>query len=103
MDREGGVVMDVQLGREYADREVEKAKKMVKSYQDRAERYQGQAGECAAEGDFARAAHYLKLATGAGNDMHYWLGHMNAFQGIAAQLGFMEIVEEELEREGSCP
>lgn len=91
------------MDREYADREVEKAKKMVTQYKEKATQYQDLASGAAIAKDFVMAHRYNQLSTGATNSMHYWLGHMNAFQGLAAQLGFMEIVEEELEEEGSCP
>lgn len=37
------------------------------------------------------------------NDFFYWIGHANAYRGIAAQIDFMTVVEDEMEAEGSCP
>lgn len=37
------------------------------------------------------------------NDYFYWIGHSNAYRGIALQIDFMETVEEEMDAEGGCP
>ena len=95
-------MVDVGWGREWAEKEVSKGKGLVKRYQELTDRYMKKAGEAAEMRDFALAQRLNLMADNATNTMHYWLGHMNAFIGIVAQLGMQEIVEEELDEEGSC-
>lgn len=37
------------------------------------------------------------------NDFFYWIGHSNAYRGIALQVDFMETVEMDEDEEPSCP
>lgn len=37
------------------------------------------------------------------NDYFYWIGHANAYRGIALQLDFMETVEMDEDEEAKCP
>lgn len=42
-------------------------------------------------------------AQGKLNDFFYWIGHANAYRGIALQIDFMETVEMDEDEEPSCP
>ena len=37
------------------------------------------------------------------NDFFYWIGHANAYRGIALQLDFMETAEMDEDEEFTCP
>ena len=37
------------------------------------------------------------------NDFFYWIGHANAYRGIALQVDFMETVEVDEDEEARCP
>ena len=43
------------------------------------------------------------LAASALNDFFYWIGHSNAYRGIALQVDFMETVEADEDAESRCP
>lgn len=101
-ERVGKVAVDAGWGREWAEKEVSKGQALARRYQEMTWKYVDQAGQAAEQRDFAAAAKLDRLAREARDSMHYWLGHMNAFQGISAQFGVMEIVETELDEEGSC-
>ena len=43
------------------------------------------------------------MAASALNDFFYWIGHANAYRGIALQLDFMETTEMDEDEEFTCP
>ena len=57
----------------------------------------------AEDGDFAGAHNFAKKAEAKLNDFFYWIGHANAYRGIALQVDFMETVEADEDSEFTCP
>ena len=79
-----------------ADRSAERAKKLHLEYQ----RLDDLAHKAQNEED---TQNFTKLAASTLNDFFYWIGHSNAYRGIALQVDFMETVEAEEDAEPSCP
>lgn len=78
-----------------ADSAAERAKKLHLEYQELDDlSYAVSEGE--REAVKAKAASKL-------NDFFYWIGHANAYRGIALQVDFMETVEEDEDEEARCP
>lgn len=81
-------------------RMAEKAERMARKAQGNAEVFRCRASECVDPGEAEKmrgvAAQYLC-------DYFYWMGHRNAYKGIAAGLALRGVVEEEIDEEGSCP
>ena len=69
----------------------------------KAEEYGITAGHWAEQSDFVLARQYRKMAAGYLNDYFYWIGHHNAYKGIAAGLALREVVEQEIDETPSCP
>lgn len=53
--------------------------------------------------NYASAEYWRGVTANHLNDVFYWLGHVNAYRGIAAGLELREIVEEETDETPSCP
>ena len=82
-----------------ADSAAERAKAFHKEYQE----YDDLANKAEAFRDDTLVRHFRGMANSFLNDFFYWIGHANAYRGIALQVDFMETVEEEMDAEGSCP
>ena len=57
----------------------------------------------AADTDFAGAHRFQKGAQSTLNDFFYWSGKATSYRGIIAMAELQQIVEDELDSEGSCP
>lgn len=81
-------------------RMAEKAERMAREAQGNAEVFRCRASECVDPGEAEKmrgvAAQYM-------NDYFYWIGHHNAYKGIAAGLALREVVEQEIEDTPTCP
>lgn len=53
--------------------------------------------------NYASAEYWRGVAEDHSRWVSYWLGHVNAYKGIAAGLELREIVEEETDAEPTCP
>ncbi len=82
-----------------ADSSQERAKNLHLEYQE----LDDKADDAEQAGKVDDARYFHKLAAGKLNDYFYWIGHANAYRGIALQVDFMETQEEDMDAEPSCP
>ena len=82
-----------------ADSAAERAKKLHLEYQ----KYISRADKAIASCDWVEEARCKEIAASKLNDFFYWIGHSNAYRGIALQVDFMETVEVDEDEEASCP
>ena len=54
-------------------------------------------------GDISQAILQTKKAASLLNDFFYWSGKATSYRGIIAMAELQQIVEDELDAEGSCP
>lgn len=84
-------------------RMAEKAEENAHIALGHSEAFRKRASEHAVAGDHGAAEKMRGVAAQYLCDYFYWMGHRNAYKGIAAGLALRGVVEEEIDEEGSCP
>ena len=79
-----------------AESSQERARKLHKEYQELDDKAN-------ASDDYFESRVLAVKAAGKLNDFFYWIGHANAYRGIALQVDFMETQEMDEDAEPSCP
>lgn len=82
-----------------ADSAQERAKGFHKEFQE----YHKKADHAVAMCDWVEEGKLREAAAAKLNDFFYWIGHSNAYRGIALQVDFMETVEVDEDAEARCP
>lgn len=90
---------DYELISKMADQALDKAA-MAKA---NAEKFTDLASQSASRRVMADAHSYRKVAAGYLNDYFYWIGHHNAYKGIAAGLALREVADQEINDTPACP
>lgn len=87
----------------YVKRLADDTQKRAKGFHFEYQEYDGLANNAARFGDSELEKFFRGKANAKLNDFFYWIGHSNAYRGIALQVDFMETVEAEEDAEPSCP